>query len=73
MLYGSKSKEEAMSNRAKLYWIIGIFLVMYYLPLGSSTVTRALLEGLKLLQWYVINHTLACVLPAMFIAGAIRS
>ncbi|MFH1790391.1 MAG: permease, partial [Candidatus Omnitrophota bacterium] len=25
------------------------------------------------LQWYVINHTLACVVPAMFIAGAIAT
>ena len=57
-------------NLKKLYWIVGIFLVMYFLPLGSPKITFAILEAFKLLQWYVINHTLACVVPAMFIAGA---
>lgn len=60
-------------NLKKLYWIVGIFLVMYFLPLGSPKITFAILEAFKLLQWYVINHTLACVVPAMFIAGAIST
>lgn len=62
-----------MKDIKKLYWLIGIFIVMYFLPLGNPRITNAIFEALKLLQWYVINHTLACVVPAMFIAGAIST
>ncbi|MDD5440367.1 MAG: permease [Candidatus Omnitrophica bacterium] len=62
-----------MNNLKKLYWLIGIFIVMYFLPLGNPKVTNAIFEAFKLLQWYIINHTLACVVPAMFIAGAIAT
>ena len=62
-----------MKDLKKLYWLIGIFLVMYFLPLGNPKISFAIMEAFKLLQWYVINHTLACVVPAMFIAGAIST
>lgn len=62
-----------MKDLKKLYWLIGIFIVMYFLPLGNPKITNAIFEAFKLLQWYVINHTLACVVPAMFIAGAIST
>jgi len=51
--------------------LLGIFLVAYYLPLGNPKVEAAVLEAFKLLQWYARNHTLACVVPALFIAGGI--
>lgn len=51
--------------------LLGIFLLAYFLPLGSPKVESAVLEAFKLLQWYVRNHTLACVVPALFIAGGI--
>jgi uncharacterized membrane protein YraQ (UPF0718 family) len=50
---------------------VSIFLFAYFLPLGSEKVQGAILESFKLLQWYARNHTLACVVPALFIAGAI--
>ena len=62
-----------MKDFKKLYWLVGIFIVMYFLPLGNPKITNAIFEAFKLLQWYVINHTLACVVPAMFIAGAIST
>ncbi|MFH1406485.1 MAG: permease [Candidatus Omnitrophota bacterium] len=62
-----------MKDLKKFYWLIGIFIVMYFLPLGNPRITNAIFEAFKLLQWYVINHTLACVVPAMFIAGAIST
>ncbi len=62
-----------MKGLKKLYWLVGIFIVMYFLPLGNPKVSNAIFEAFKLLQWYVINHTLACVVPAMFIAGAIST
>ncbi len=48
-----------------------VFLVAYSLPLSSPEITGAIIEAFKLLQWYARNHTLACVVPALFIAGAI--
>ena len=46
-----------------------IFLVAYFLPLANVKVTAAILEAFKMLQWYARNHTLACVVPALFIGG----
>lgn len=51
--------------------LLGIFVVAYFLPLGNPKVEAAVLEAFKLLQWYARNHTLACVVPALFIAGGI--
>jgi uncharacterized protein len=62
-----------MKDWKKFAWLVGIFLVAYYIPLGNTKVTNAILESFRLLQWYTVNHTLACVVPAMFIAGAIST
>ncbi|TWT44333.1 putative permease [Phycisphaerae bacterium RAS1] len=48
-----------------------VFLTAYYLPLADPKVSAAIVEAFKLLQWYARNHTLACVVPALFIAGGI--
>lgn len=50
---------------------VSIFLVAYSLPLANPKVESAIVEAFKLLQWYARNHTLACVVPALFIAGGI--
>ncbi|MGM0487813.1 MAG: permease [Planctomycetota bacterium] len=63
---------------------VAIFLVAYFLPLATpefqegtnptnAKVTTAIIEAFVLLQWYARNHTLACVVPALFIAGAITT
>lgn len=62
-----------MKDLKKFWWLVGIFVVIYFLPLGNPRITNAIFEAFKLLQWYAINHTLACVVPAMFIAGAIST
>ncbi len=51
--------------------LVGIFVVAYALPLGNPKIQEAIQEAFRLLQWYARNHTLACVVPALFIAGAI--
>jgi uncharacterized membrane protein YraQ (UPF0718 family) len=51
--------------------LVGIFLVAYFLPLGNPKTQQAIYEAFRLLQWYARNHTLACIVPALFIAGAI--
>ncbi|HNQ23049.1 MAG TPA: permease [Phycisphaerae bacterium] len=53
--------------------ILVVFLVAYYLPLADPKVSGAVVEAFKLLQWYARNHTLACVVPALFIAGGIMT
>ena len=63
---------------------VAIFLLAYFLPLATpkfedgtnpthAKVTTAIIEAFELLQWYVREHTLACVVPALFIAGAITT
>ncbi len=51
--------------------LVAVFLVAYFLPLGNPRIQQAILEAFKLLQWYAREHTLACVVPALFIAGGI--
>jgi uncharacterized membrane protein YraQ (UPF0718 family) len=61
-----------MSREWKIFAaLITIFVVAYALPLGNLKVQEAIQEAFRLLQWYARNHTLACVVPALFIAGAI--
>jgi hypothetical protein len=63
---------------------VAVFLLAYFLPLATpqfgpdanptaAKVTGAIVEAFVLLQWYARNHTLACVIPALFIAGAITT
>lgn len=60
------------TRELKLFaWMAGVFALAYFLPLSSPKVTAAIQEAFKLLQWYARNHTLACVMPALFIAGAV--
>jgi hypothetical protein len=63
-----------MNKQFKIFAaFLAIFLGAYYLPLSNPKVTAAILEAFKLLQWYARNHTLACVVPALFIAGGIMT
>ena len=49
----------------------GIFLVVFYLPVGWDRFDNALMESLYLAKWYAREHVLLCLVPAFFIAGAI--
>ncbi len=61
-----------MKRELKIFAVLAcIFLVAYFLPLGNPKIQQAIQESFRLLQWYARNHTLACVVPALFIAGAI--
>ena len=50
-----------------------VFIFFYFVPFGNPKVGAAIAEAFRLLQWYIREHTLACVVPAMFIAGAIST
>jgi len=49
--------------------MVAVFLIAYFLPRSDPRVKGAVVEAFKLLQWHARNHTLACVVPALFIAG----
>ncbi len=53
--------------------LASIFLLAYWLNFASPKVQNAIMEAFYMLQWYARNHTLACVVPAMFIAGGIAT
>lgn len=57
----------------KLTALVGLFLGVYLMPIGSEPVVRAVGEGLRLTQWYAREHVILCLLPAFLIAGAIAA
>ena len=50
-----------------------VFLLAYFLNFTDPKIKDAVMEAFYMLQWYARNHTLACVVPAMFIAGGIAT
>ena len=57
--------------RKPLSLIVGIFLVLFWLPVGNNRFTGAVIESLALAKWYAREHVILCLVPAFFIAGAI--
>jgi uncharacterized membrane protein YraQ (UPF0718 family) len=55
----------------KLLWILGLFLIVFNLPIGIKRFDNAILEAFHLAKWYAQEHVLLCLIPAFFIAGAI--
>jgi uncharacterized membrane protein YraQ (UPF0718 family) len=53
--------------------LAAIFLFAYFVNFTSPAIQEAIREAFYMLQWYARYHTLACVVPAMFIAGAIAT
>ncbi len=51
--------------------LAGVFLGIYYLPVGKERFDFAILEAFELAKWYAREHVLLCLIPAFFIAGAI--
>ena len=62
-----------MKDIRKFGVLFGVFLGAYFLPWDNPRLSGSIMEGFRLLQWYAVHHTLACVVPAMFIAGAIST
>ncbi|MDD3148730.1 MAG: permease, partial [Candidatus Riflebacteria bacterium] len=51
--------------------ITTVFLICYYLPVGTPRFDNAIIEAFHLVKWYAQEHVLLCLIPAFFIAGAI--
>jgi uncharacterized membrane protein YraQ (UPF0718 family) len=62
-----------MKTWQKFVIIIGVFLAAFYMPLSNPRFTGAVLESLYMLQEYARLHVLTCLVPALFIAGAIAN
>ncbi|MFP4033529.1 MAG: permease [Desulfococcaceae bacterium] len=60
-----------MKERTKLLWIVGAFLVAYYVPWDHPVIRQSGLEAFLMLREYAREHVLTCLVPAFFIAGAI--
>jgi len=51
--------------------LLGVFVVIYLMPIESARVQGALVEAFAMLHEYAREHVLLCLVPALFIAGAI--
>jgi uncharacterized membrane protein YraQ (UPF0718 family) len=54
-----------------LAYMVGAFLILFYLPVGKVRFDNALMEAFHLAKWYAREHVILCLVPAFFIAGAI--
>jgi uncharacterized membrane protein YraQ (UPF0718 family) len=54
-----------------LAYILGVFLLLFFLPIESMRLQGAIVEAFALAKWYAREHVILCLVPAFFIAGAI--
>lgn len=54
-------------------WIVTIFVIIYFMPIQDLRVQGAILEAFQMLNDYAREHVLLCLVPALFIAGAIST
>ncbi len=64
------SAKEVSPNR-KLVYLAGVFLAAYFIPWSAPRVAGAVQEAFLMLSEYARQHVILCLVPAMFIAGAI--
>jgi uncharacterized membrane protein YraQ (UPF0718 family) len=60
-----------MKNRYSFLLMVGVFLAAYYIPWSEPIIRQSGLEAFLMLQDYAREHVLTCLIPALFIAGAI--
>lgn len=58
-------------DRYMLFWIVLVFLVLYFVPSNNEWFRNSILSAFGLLHDYAQKHVLTCLVPALFIAGAI--
>ncbi|WP_343222697.1 permease [Marinobacterium ramblicola] len=64
-LYRSNLREAHL-----LLFMLAAFLVVYFVPAGTERFDNAVLEAVRLTNWYAREHVILCLLPAFLIAGA---
>ncbi|MHC4219851.1 MAG: permease, partial [Planctomycetota bacterium] len=55
----------------KLAWVLAVFGLCFWLPVGVDRFNNAVVGALELARWYAREHVVLCLVPAFFIAGAI--
>ncbi len=58
-----------MKEINKFLLLVGIFVFTFFVSFEDARISQAILEGFFLFQEYVREHTLTCLIPALFIAG----
>jgi hypothetical protein len=71
-----REMKQVGGDRWSLIWkplalMLGVFLAIYYLPIGWPRFDNALTESLELTKWYAQEHVILCLVSAFYIAGAI--
>ncbi len=66
-----KLKENFKSEGKILLIMLGVFFAFYFMPLGNASFDNAIMEALYLTRLYAREHVVLCLLPALFIAGAV--
>ena len=62
-----------MKEIKRFILFVALFAALYAIPFRNNTVSRSILEAVLMLQEYVREHVLLCLVPAFFIAGAIAN
>ncbi len=62
-----------MDNKRKILIFVAIFAAIYFIPLQSANIQTAILEAFHMAQEYAREHVLFCLIPALFIAGAMAN
>ncbi|MEM5835339.1 MAG: permease [Candidatus Aenigmatarchaeota archaeon] len=57
---------------AIMFWIALLVVIFYFIPEDSDWFNNSILSGVNLLREYIKKHFLTCLVPALFIAGAIN-
>lgn len=65
VLYRSNPREGHL-----LLFMLVSFLLIYFVPAGTERFDNAVLEAVRLTNWYAREHVILCLLPAFLIAGA---
>ncbi|PKO80969.1 MAG: hypothetical protein CVU19_09505 [Betaproteobacteria bacterium HGW-Betaproteobacteria-13] len=67
-LYASNTREGNL-----LFFMLAVFLLIYFVPAGTTRFDNAVLEAFRLTNWYAREHVILCLLPAFLIAGAMSA
>ena len=54
-----------------MFWIVLVFGILYFVPSNANWFRNSILSAFDLLHDYAKRHVLTCLVPALFIAGAI--
>jgi uncharacterized membrane protein YraQ (UPF0718 family) len=64
-------KAKELGPNQKLLVLAGVFAAAYFIPFELPRISQAINEAFLMLGEYAREHVLLCLVPAMFIAGAI--